>query len=105
MRRIDAGSQVIALTSFLDPEVSRRALQAGAACCLVKDASAGALLEAIRDAGRADQAGHMTFVQAKTGESTEAKTRALIRWQKPRDCIRWLHTRTSFRIEAPEITS
>jgi NarL family two-component system response regulator LiaR len=44
------GSQVIALSSFGDPDVVRRALEAGAAAYVLKDESPETLVEAIRDA-------------------------------------------------------
>jgi len=43
-------SQVIALSSFGDPDVVRRAMQAGAAAYVLKDSSPETLVEAIRQA-------------------------------------------------------
>jgi DNA-binding NarL/FixJ family response regulator len=74
MTQVDPTCRVITLTSFFDPEMSRCALEAGAVCCLVKDGSTGALVQAIRDACQDAGDGHMTFIQAKTGLNTEPKT-------------------------------
>ena len=41
MKQIDPLARVIALTSFPDLELSRRALEAGAFCCLLKDEECG----------------------------------------------------------------
>ena len=48
MKELDPSSRVIALTNGIDPAMEGRALAAGAACCVLKESSAGALLEAIR---------------------------------------------------------
>ena len=77
MKQIDPLARVIALTSFPDLELSRRALEAGVICCLLKDESEGVLLEAIQGAMTKAPAGHMTFVQAKTGRTTESRTGSL----------------------------
>jgi DNA-binding NarL/FixJ family response regulator len=73
MRQIDPHASVIALTSFPDLELSRRALEAGAVCCLLKDESADVLLEAMRSAISKAPAGRMTFGQVKTGGTAEPK--------------------------------
>ncbi len=75
MKEIDPNCHIIALASYADPEIERRALEAGALCCLFKESSAGMLLETIRRAHagpRYDRSlGSMPFVQGKTGESAE----------------------------------
>jgi two-component system, NarL family, response regulator LiaR len=75
MKELSPQSQIIALTNDTDPDMDRRALAAGALCCVLKDSSAGALVAAIYEAQAAAQMGDMTFVQAKTGAMTEEKTR------------------------------
>ena len=78
MKELDPRSQVIVLASYSDPESERRALDAGALCCLVKDSSAGTLVAAIRRAhpGVYTPKGpaYMTFVQANTGGSAECES-------------------------------
>jgi NarL family two-component system response regulator LiaR len=50
IRKSYPDSQVIALSSFGDPDMVRRALEAGAAAYVLKDSSPETLVEAIRDA-------------------------------------------------------
>ena len=50
MKRLCPASQIVALASFRDPDMERRALEAGAACYVAKDSSTATLLEAIRAA-------------------------------------------------------
>ena len=50
MKRVNPSSQIIALANEVDPNMERRVLLAGALCCVVKDSSAGALVEAIHKA-------------------------------------------------------
>ena len=47
MKELCPGSQIIALTNEADPDMERRALAAGAQCCVLKDSSAGTLVAAI----------------------------------------------------------
>jgi DNA-binding NarL/FixJ family response regulator len=50
IRELCPDSQVIALSSFGDPNVASRAMKAGAAAYVLKDSSPETLVEAIRDA-------------------------------------------------------
>jgi DNA-binding NarL/FixJ family response regulator len=52
IRELCPGSKVIALSSFGDPAVARRAKEAGAAAYVLKDSSPETLVEAIRAAHR-----------------------------------------------------
>jgi DNA-binding NarL/FixJ family response regulator len=78
MKELDPSVQIIVLASYCNPETERRALDAGALCCVVKDSSAAALVEAIRRAHPgiciAKRSAHMTFVQANTGGSAEGES-------------------------------
>jgi two-component system, NarL family, response regulator LiaR len=69
MKRLNPSSQIIALASEVDPDMERRVLTAGALCCVVKDSSAGALVEAIHRARSGEYGDPMTFIQVKTGAS------------------------------------
>ena len=69
MKRLNPSSQIIALANEVDPDMERRALIAGALCCVAKDSSAGALVEAIHRARGVECGGPMTFIQVKTGTS------------------------------------
>ncbi len=53
IRELCPDSKVIALSSFGDPDVVRRAMEAGAAAYVLKDSSPETLVEAIRDADHA----------------------------------------------------
>jgi two-component system, NarL family, response regulator LiaR len=82
MKELRPASKIITLASFVDAEMEHRALEAGAARCVVKDSSAGALVEAIREGCRRTGNGHMTFVQAKSGVSAELEDDHFIRCQR-----------------------
>ena len=71
MKELHPASQIIALASFVDPEMEHRALEAGALRCVIKDSGVGPLVEAIHEAYGRSGNGHMTYVQAKSGTSTE----------------------------------
>jgi NarL family two-component system response regulator LiaR len=68
IRQQTPGTQVIALTSFQEEDLIERALEAGAISYLLKNVSAQALAEAIRQA----HAGHSTLAP----EATEALIKA-----------------------------
>ena len=51
-----------------------RTLAAGALCCVLKDSSAGALVAAIHAAHAGLETSYMTFVQSKTGASTDSNS-------------------------------
>jgi len=68
IRQQSPGIQIIALTSFQEDDLIERALQAGAISYLLKNVSAQALAEAIRQA----RAGHSTLAP----EATEALVKA-----------------------------
>jgi NarL family two-component system response regulator LiaR len=53
IRELCPDSKIIALSSFGDPDVVRRAMEAGAAAYVHKDSSPETLVEAIRDADHA----------------------------------------------------
>jgi DNA-binding NarL/FixJ family response regulator len=76
MKEIHPAGQIIALASEADPDMKRRALAAGARSYVLKDSSAGALVRAIYEAQPCAGAHNMTFVQAKTGASTERQSTA-----------------------------
>lgn len=76
MKELHPYCQVIALASEADQNMERRALAAGACCCILKDSSTTALVGAIHAARAWVEALGMTFVQAKTGLSTEWKSGA-----------------------------
>jgi DNA-binding NarL/FixJ family response regulator len=78
MKELHPGARVIALTSEVDPTLEDRALAAGAISLVLKDSSAGALVDAIRETRSREAVGGspMTFVQSKTGTSAERKTGA-----------------------------
>ena len=69
--------EVIALTSFQEEDLIERALQAGAISYLLKNVSAQALADAIRQA----HAGHSTLAP----EATEALVKATRQRASPRD--------------------
>ena len=50
IRELFPGSRVVALTSFVDPEMAKRALEAGAIGYVLKDAGPDLLVEAVREA-------------------------------------------------------
>lgn len=62
MKELCPGSQIIALANESDPHMERRALAAGAHCCVLKDSSAGALVAAIYAARAGLEPGPITFV-------------------------------------------
>jgi DNA-binding NarL/FixJ family response regulator len=76
MKQLNPGSQIISLADEADPDNEDRALAAGAFCCVLKDASASALMGAICEAHAYAEAHYMTFVQAKIGASTEWRSNA-----------------------------
>jgi two-component system, NarL family, invasion response regulator UvrY len=79
MKELSPSTRIIALSSHNDPGLEQRALEAGATCCVVKESSTAALVEAVRPAhgGRLESVAHMMFVQEETGISTERESRAI----------------------------
>ena len=82
MRELHPASKIIALASFFDAEMERRAREAGAVRCVIKDSCAGALVEAIHEGYGHSGNGHMTFVQAKSGASAEREDDHFIRCRR-----------------------
>jgi two-component system, NarL family, response regulator LiaR len=78
MKELLPTTRIIALSSDDDPDLEQRALEAGATCCVSKESSVAALVDAVGGvpAGRPESGPYMTFVQEKTGASTELQSRA-----------------------------
>jgi DNA-binding NarL/FixJ family response regulator len=74
MKELCPECQIIVLSNEADPDMERRTLAAGALCCVLKDSSAGALVAAIHAAHAGLETSYMTFVQSKTGASTDSNS-------------------------------